>query len=161
MMKKTYTGEDNRWLSFNNKIIIYRDDKPYLIRRTLINIYKWFSLKYHKIYQSDGECSHDHPWSFLTIILSGGYYEYTPKTQKDSGVFVRELNGIDGTKEICRWHKPGSIMFRPARWKHRLELKDNTPAKTFVITFPVVREWGFFTKWGWIFWENYNEKRDC
>jgi hypothetical protein len=170
-----YTGENDSFIEINKRIVITRDGDadptPYLIRRSLLTIGKFISFKYHQILQSDDVCPHDHPWAFITIILKGGYYEWTPVTQSESGKILHNRVGVDGNIEVQRWHGAGSIMYRPAKWRHRLELnttvetKDSSvqlvPAHTFVITLPVVRDWGFFTKTGWIFWKDYNKKRDC
>lgn len=182
-MKKNeqYKGENESLIEFNKRIVIERDGKPYLIRRTLLTIWKLISFKYHTILQSDDVCSHDHPWPFITIILKGGYYEWTPVEQEDSGKYVKNRVGVDGVLEICHWHGAGSIMYRPAKWRHQLELKELThqvfesngnltvneispivvPAKTFVITFRVLRDWGFFTRNGWVFWKNYDKAKHC
>jgi hypothetical protein len=170
--EKTYTGENEKWFEFNKLITIRRDDNiPYLVRRTLISFGSWFSIKYHKILVSDDPCNHDHPWPFLTIILKGGYYEWTPDTQKDSGEYVNHGYGVDGKKENCHFHKPGSIMYRPANWIHRLELPHyyepssiklkERPAHTLVFTGKVIRDWGIWTKTGWIFWKNYDKRKHC
>lgn len=181
--EETYTGENEKWFQFNKKIVIRREDGiAYLERRTLISIGKWFSIKYHKILQSDDFCNHDHPWPFLTIILKGGYFEWTPVTQKDSGECIETGFGADGGLEHLHWHKPGSIMYRPADWIHRLQLSDEkvlthqeidingiqnfydyklVPAHTLVFTGKIVRDWGFITKNGWIFWKNYDKAKHC
>jgi hypothetical protein len=179
-----YTGENEKWFQFNKRIVIYREDGiPYLIRRTLFSFGSWFSIKYHQILVSDEACMHDHPWSFLTIILKGGYYEWTPQKQKDSGEYINSQFSITGENENRYWHKPGSIMYRPANWEHRLELKESEQlwhvdrndgniflteipphtiiAHTLVFTGKVVRDWGFITKNGWIFWKDYNRDRHC
>ncbi len=177
--EERYTGENETCFQFNKRIVISRQDsdEPYLIRRTLLSFGKYFSIKYHQIMQSDDACSHDHPWGFLTFILKGGYYEWTPPSQNDRGKIIEERIGVDGSKEVKRWHGVGSILYRPAKWTHRLELKrpvnyyrpvangklmeDPIIAHTLVFTFEVIRDWGFFTKNGWIFWKNYSEHRDC
>lgn len=181
--EETYTGENDKWFQFNKKIVIHREDGiAYLERRTLISFGRWFSIKYHKILQSDDACNHDHPWGFVTFILKGGYFEWTPIHQKDSGEKVDSDFGVDGILENRHFHKPGSIMYRPANWIHRLELgseevlshqiitaEDQTNfyenrliiAHTLVFTGKVVRDWGFYTKNGWIFWKNYNKEKHC
>ena len=173
MKEEEYNGENEQWFEFNKRITIYREGKPYLQRHTLLTFGKWLSFKIHTILQSDGECDHDHPWAFITLILKTGYFEWTPVDQKDNGLFIRQKLGVDGVIENCNWHKPYSIMFRPAKWRHRLNLLEQNvvkdglirseviPAKTFVITGRVVRDWGFFTESGWKFWKNYEERRDC
>ncbi len=182
-MKKeeSYTGENEKWLQFNKRIVIRRnEDDPnspaYLIRRTLISFGKFFSMKYHQILQSDDECSHDHPWGFVTLILKGGYYEWTPISQKENGtVLDKRYNVHINQYEVKRWHGAGTVLYRSAEWCHRLQLREELgfdqkkyvatltpiPAHTFVLTFRVVRDWGFFTTKGWIFWRNYNKQRDC
>ena len=35
----------------------------------------WFSIHIHKIYKSDEDHPHSHPWNFISIILAGGYFE--------------------------------------------------------------------------------------
>lgn len=171
-----YTGENEDWFQFNKRIVIRREDngEPYLIRRTLISFGKWFSIKYHQILLSDDLCPHDHPWPFLTIILKGGYYEWSPVMQEDSGKTVTTDTAIDGVFEVKKWHGAGSVMYRPASWRHRLELKYKVkyyepdgevhtlmPAHTLVFTGKVIRDWGFFTKEGWIFWKNYTKEKYC
>lgn len=174
--EESYTGENEDWFQFNRLVVIRREDngEPYLIRRTFISFGKWFSIKYHQILLSDDVCPHDHPWPFLTIILKGGYYEWTPVEQYDSGKMEGNHVAVDGVLEVKKWHGAGSIMYRPASWRHRLELKNKVkhyepdgevhtliPAHTFVITGKVIRDWGFFTKSGWIFWKNYTKEKYC
>lgn len=169
--------EENKFIYFNKKRVITRTEKgkeiPYLLRHTLFAISKWFSIKLHDIIESDEVCSHDHPWPFLTIILKGGYYEWTPvfKNQETGEVVDKEPTisvrfGADGIIEGKRWHGPGSILYRPSKSRHQLELsKDENgnllPAKTLVFTGKVLRKWGFFTKKGWIYWRDYDKQRDC
>ena len=45
----------------------------------------------HKIVKSDEPFLHDHPWSYMTIILKGGYFENTPegRTWKGPGSVIR------------------------------------------------------------------------
>lgn len=174
-----YEGENKSFIEVYKKVIIRReeDGQPYLIRRTLFTFGKFFSIKYHQILLSDDVCPHDHPWSFITLMLKGGYYEWTPIEQDDTGKTLAATVAVDNTIEVKKWHDVGSLMYRPASWRHRLELKrpvnyyrpvingklmkDPIVAHTIVITGMVVRDWGFFTKSGWIFWKNYNKKRDC
>jgi len=184
-MEETYTGENEKWLQINKRIVIRResDGEPYLIRRTLLSIGKYFSIKYHQILQSDDLCAHDHPWNFLTIILKGGYYEWTPVMQFEKGKVVSNRIGVNGKRlEVKRWHGAGSILYRPASWIHTLELKidelyhvrendgnmtitalppKTRVAHTLVFTGKVFRDWGFITKHGWIFWRNYTKEKYC
>jgi hypothetical protein len=82
----------------------------------------------HEILRSDEDmCLHDHPWSFITIILRGGYREQLPR-----GKF---------------WRRPGQLLIRPAQTAHRVEV--DRPAWSLVIVSRKWRDWGFFTRDGW------------
>lgn len=123
---------------YKKKVIYKEDNKPYLIRYTLLTS-RLFSIKIHNILLSDYDCQHDHPWSFFTIILKGGYVEYNPKGSRLYGA--------------------GSILYRPAKYIHRLDIFQST--WTFVITFKKVREWGFWTNNGFVKWFNYSSTNNC
>ena len=114
---------------------------------------KWFpfNVTLHKIVRSDDPIMHDHPWSYLTIILSGGYWEHTP---------LFDINGKMLT-EFQTWRGPGSIIKRSANEFHWLELDENVgPATTLFFMGSQQREWGFLVqaKKGtnrWIKWSDY------
>lgn len=121
------------------KKIIYRDDhKPYLIRYSLFTC-KWFAIKVHHILLSDYACLHDHPWSFITFLIKGWYVEHT--------------------ETRCRLYGPLNILYRTAEFAHRLEIVK--PVWSFVITFKKKRNWGFFTKKGWVNWFKYIPAESC
>ncbi len=122
-------------------ILADKESQTYLVRYTLFTC-PWFSIKLHKILLSDDDCMHDHPWSFISIILKGGYYELTPTSGK--------------------WYRPGSILWRPQPWIHKLVIPECKSATTLVITFKKVRQWGFVTPSGWKVWYSYiREGRRC
>ncbi len=101
-----------------------------------------FNIFLHKFLKSDNEDLHDHPWNFTTIILSGGYWEYTP---------------IGKT-----WYGPGSVIVKKATDFHRIELDKNLNCSTWTLFIPGrrVREWGFTTEKGsWIHHEEYLQKK--
>jgi hypothetical protein len=123
------------WYLFKKTVLRIKDGRAnpiYLIRYSLFTC-TWFSIKLHKIMMSDDDCMHDHPWSFISIILKGGYVEHTEKGKRLYGV--------------------GSILWRPAPSVHKLEVFQ--PATTLVITFKRQRQWGFITPNGWVVWSRY------
>lgn len=135
------------------KIILNREKtRPYLERYYLIST-RWLgklipSLSYrlvlHKTLESDEAGLHDHPWSWSSRILSGGYWEATPH-----GKFWRSPK--DG------WRK------RTANDYHRLELDPNTTEEVWslFIMGPRVKEWGFLSKDGhWVYYEDYLDNND-
>lgn len=86
------------------------------------------NLYLHEILRSDEDrCLHDHPWRFVTLILSGGYREVLP-----TGV---------------RYRPVGTLLFRPATFAHRIEV--DRPVWSLVWVGQKVRAWGFFTVFGW------------
>lgn len=111
------------------QIIRNCDGDPCLVRWRLIWT-NWFSLYLHHILRSDQDRElHDHPWSFTTLILAGGYVEETRRG------------------DSIRWqlHRPGELLHRPAPWAHRLILDMDRPAWTLVFVGPRKRRWGFHT----------------
>lgn len=137
-------------VQFFYKIIIGEPDDPYLIRWNIIGC-KWFTLRLHKFCRSDHDCLHDHPWNFWVIILKGGYFE---KTQ-------------DGV----RWKKPGSLLYRPAEWRHSVQLpvKDRKLGSeithysswSLVLSFKPIRQWGFWQNGIWTHWTKFNATNKC
>lgn len=96
----------------------------------------WFALMVHFINGPDPEPDmHDHPVSFLSCILRGGYTELRP-----SGVYSR------------RWFN-----FIRATDVHQI-LAVRPKTVTFCFVGPKVREWGFHTPDGWVYWRDYNVK---
>lgn len=111
-----------------------------------------FNVTLHKIVKSDDPIFHDHPWSYLTIVLKGGYWEHTPVVNSEGKIFA----------EFSRWRGPGSIIWRRAKEFHWLELDGDRPATTLFFMGPQKRDWGFLvdrtkTKKQWIQWEHYLE----
>ena len=129
------------------RIINDRENKePYLERYYLFLKDRQnfpFNIFIHKFLKSDPDDLHDHPWPYITIILKGGYWEYTYK---------------DETKNVTigEWKGPGSILYRSAESFHRIEIDENQPA-TWTLFMPgkKMRDWGFQTNDGWIKNEDY------
>lgn len=142
---------------FKKKVITREDKKPYLIRYSLFSC-RFFSVKIHKILLSDYDCHHDHPWAFISLILRGGYVEHSTRKVKYvpcAPFYMWEVREV----KVSRLYGPGSILYRPAEFTHKLEI--HQPAWTFVITFKKVREWGFHTPKGWVKWFRYNATNKC
>lgn len=161
---------------FRKKVITREDGTPYLERTYYIKT-KLFQIVKHKILQSDADCLHDHPWNFCSIILKGGYYEGTEAWQVLQGSELKYFKEKYGENSLYyKWYGVGSILFRKAEWKHKLRLDKfspstypasseidviNIPCTTLVIMFNRRREWGFWTKNGWLSWLNYKSTQSC
>ena len=119
------------------------DNEPYLERYYLFLKNRKdfpFNIFLHKFLKSDPDDLHDHPWAFRTIILSGGYWEFT-----DEGKF---------------WRAPLSYRYAPANTFHRVELDKNIPyCWTLFIPSKSFKEWGFKTANGWLKHDQYFSMR--
>ena len=132
---ETTASGDARFSLLSRRVIRNRAGEPYLVRWTLLST-PWFSVKVHHILLSDADrCEHDHPWPFVSLILWGGYVEHV--------------------HDRASWIGPGRLRYCPAHWRHRLEL--DRPAWTLVVTGPRCREWGFWTRRGWMSWRRYDQ----
>lgn len=129
--------------------ILYRGKKPYLIRTTLFSC-PLFSIKIHKALMSDPGDLHDHPWNYLSIILWGGYYEETIAT-KSILLFVNNNPPIDLTKnrQIIKWYKPGSFLFRKGNIPHKLIIPEGKHSISLIFTTRKWRDWGFIKDGRW------------
>lgn len=124
------------------------DNEPYLERYyPLFNTrqHTGFNIYIHKFLKGDPDDVHDHPWSYATFILAGGYYEWVP-------VFNTLGEKIN---EIRYWRGPGHFRIcRPDSY-HRVELKPGVTAWTMFMPGPHKRQWGFLVDNKWIHNDNY------
>lgn len=98
-----------------------RSECPYLRRWVLETPFG--SLRIHHWLSSDDDRNfHDHPWWFITLVLSGEYTDVSPQGRESM--------------------TPGRIRFRPALHKHTVEVKP-PGCWTIVLTGSHVRFWGF------------------
>ena len=98
----------------------YHKAEPFMIRYYLLfrKRPKWFpfNILIHKILKSDLGDLHDHYWSYITIILKGGYWETL-----QNGTF---------------WRGPGYIGFRRASDRHSLNIPRGKSAWTLLFVGP-------------------------
>ncbi len=96
----------------------------------------------HRFHRSDSDAAlHDHPWDFWSFILWGGYYEETPT----------------GTK----WHRPLSLLKRPAEWRHRVVLTPGWRAWTLIWTGNKRRSWFFHCPKGATPWKQVVDREEA
>ena len=135
------------------RIIMDRiNNEPYLERYYLfLKEREWFpfNIFLHKFLKGDPDDVHDHPWPYATLILKGGYYEWTPNFDSQ------------GTKisETRHWRGPGHFRICSPNSYHRIELKDGITAWTLFMPGPQKREWGFLVNNKWIHNEQYLKDR--
>lgn len=105
---------------------IGKDECPYLVR-WVFSVFGW-SIRVHKWLASDDQrYFHDHSFDFFTFILKGGYIDRSPT---ESGVRVQHLG-------------PGDLHFRPAEYKHMVEVKPGG-CVSLLLCGPPRRKFGFW-----------------
>lgn len=99
------------------------------------------SLKVHRILRPDDDrCAHDHPWWFLRVILRGGY---------------TEVHGPENRERVLRpWRPwaPWRLYWCPPGFRHRITALTFSENWSLVLCGPRNRDWGFFTRSGWMQW---------
>ena len=110
-----------------------------------------FNIFVHKFLKSDPDDVHDHPWSYFTLILRGGYYEWIPEFDS-SGKKIGEVQ---------HWRGPGHFRFCRADSYHRIELDPKITAWTLFVPGPQQREWGFLVNDQWIEHQAYLESKQA
>ena len=98
----------------------YHKAEPFMVRYYLLfrKRPKWFpfNILAHQLLKSDLGDLHDHYWSYITIILRGGYWETTEK-----GTF---------------WRGPGYIGFRKGTDRHSLKIPEGKSTWTLLFVGP-------------------------
>jgi hypothetical protein len=110
------------------------------------------AIRVHHIHREDRDRHmHDHPWSFVSVVLRGWYVEAQPmypdefKTWEDSGI---EMASID-------FRRQGSLAYRPVGTRHRIVQVPVDGVVTLFITFRYRQSWGFYTPQGKVPWRDY------
>lgn len=107
-------------LKFNEKLGL--DTCPYLVRWRFET--PWGSIRlHHWLAPDDPRHRHDHPWSFVTFVLKGGYTDLSP----------------NGDSHL----KAPAIQYRDATHQHTV-VPDLGGAWTVIVTGPKIRNWGFW-----------------
>lgn len=129
---------NGQWVLFEKCVIGDKAD-PYMIRWRLFEC-PWFRVYLHHIRKSDEDRHlHDHPFNFLSIILWGGYREWTGP------------HGVWYGKNMPLRKR---FVFRKATDFHRLELSEG-PVWSLFIAGRRIKEWGFDVDGKWVHWKEY------
>jgi len=112
LLRRLFKHEDIGWIELEEKFTRY-----FVFRSRFFNVF----LHQMSSPIMPPQC-HDHPWSFVTLILRKGYWEST--------------DGITGTFRF-----PGTVLFRRAEFAHTVKTLRGETAWTLVLTGPVRRKW--------------------
>lgn len=128
---------------FKKTVIFHQPDDPYMTR-WVINLGPFGCFRLHHIHRADAEYEHhDHPFSFISLVLKGWY-----------------LEELGGQRKTLR-RGLGSIAFRNAASAHRIVDVAPGGAWTLLWTTPHRDEatWGFYTDHGWVEWQEFIARR--
>lgn len=136
---------------FKPHFVIGSPADPYMLRWYVVPRNPFLNVYLHKFLRSDDDrAKHDHPWWFVSLLISGGYIEHLER---------------DGVTQTIYRGSP-SIAFRRATDRHIVELYEDFdgegpfPCWTIVITGPRIREWGFWCPNGFVPWQEFVDGRD-
>jgi hypothetical protein len=112
---------------------------PIMHRWTLLSTRFGKLMLHHFLPNADDRAEHDHPASFLTIVLRGGYVDYAEGRANDR-------------------LRVGSVRFRSAEHRHRTHVSPRG-CWTIVLMGPKRREWGFWAHYlgqrRWLPWRDH------
>jgi hypothetical protein len=111
---------------------------PLMLRRTLLSC-RWFKLLWHEFFPGASDrVAHDHPRSFVTFVVRGGYDDLSPG------------------RPVDRLRAP-AVRFRRAEHAHITRVHGDG-AKTLVVMGPLRREWGFWHLGAWLPWREHERR---
>lgn len=137
------------------------EETTYLVRYIVLKS-KYLTIFIHRFMRSDAGHPHDHPWNFLTYIISGSYTEhfYDRAKPKPKAWLQKQVNGkavqsgvVFGEywTETLNVRTAGSIAYRRANDIHQVECDkeltlDEIQDAPYTVCFigPRIREWGFW-----------------
>jgi hypothetical protein len=125
-----------RWSSH---FVIGKPGDPMMHRWRLIQT-PWFGVYVHFIFREDlDNGSHDHPWQFWSLVLSGGYTEELHLDPRDRAGLVVPLH------VVSRW----TLHHFPLHRAHRItSVRPGTT--TLCVVGRKLRVWGFYDEHQWV-----------
>lgn len=143
-----------RWAFLDRTIIRQRKTNDlYLDRLRIINT-PWFGINLHRILSPDLDYDpHDHPWTFWSLVLRGSY---TERLWLDKRHTMRQDTRFDnsGLYTEQRHHPRWSVHRMGREAAHKItSIAPGTV--TLVFTGPRRGSWGFWTRNGFVDWEDY------
>lgn len=116
----------------------------YILRLHILKT-PWFAVCLHWIQKPDEEpWLHDHPVSFLSIVLRGKYAEIR-----------QNLGELSPRIRVRTWFN----FIRADKYERHRIIFTRTNTLTLCLMGPKTREWGFHTSRGWIGWKDYYAKK--
>ena len=130
----------------------------YITRLHLIKT-PWFAMCLHWLNHPDPEpWLHDHPVSFLSLILRGWYIDKRFLMSSLCRYFLYTSPDDCGREYLYFERKNKWWNYISAETEHSII---QVGPKTLTLCFmgPKVREWGYHTDKGWVYWKDYNREK--
>lgn len=129
-----------RWRLLERREIRHEVTGEVIVRRLYLVETPWFGVMLHHLVAPDPDRAlHDHPWSFASIILSGGYTET-----------------VDHAGTQRHW-PTGTVHCMPAERRHRVAVV-LPGTRTLILRGRKRRMWGFWpTTDTFVPWRAYSE----
>jgi hypothetical protein len=141
------TGQRSpRWALWKRMTIPCLDGTDYLVRLRIVQT-PWFGIYLHDIHKDDGDrAPHNHPWSFVSIVLRGDYTERLyPDPLGRPEHYVLQRHGARSVHGMGR------------KSAHRIV--DAAPRlKTLILTGRRQASWGFFVNGEHVDWSDYERQ---
>lgn len=114
----------------------------------------WLSARVHYIASDDYDRAlHDHPWAFVSLVLSGGYEEIRPEVN-DENNWMPQSDGSLVEVWHSSWRGAGSIAYRRPTDRHMVV--GVRPGTYTLFFYGRARQWwGFYTRTGKVFWQDF------
>lgn len=140
-----------RWSVLRRMVLRRADGVAYLDRIRLVQT-PWFGVYLHRFDAPDpGMDLHDHPWPFVTMVLSGGYTEVRCDSR-----WASPGNRPGGCLQHRRRFRPKVMRLTEA---HTIVELDRLPTRSLVIVGRRQREWGFYEYGRWTPHAEYDDTR--
>lgn len=114
---------------------------PIFYRWEILKVRGWKLMVHRFLPHAEDVDFHDHPASFLTVVLRGCYWDETPGAD---GLRVEEI-------------RAPTIRWRHGTYKHRTVTRSEG-AWTIVLMRPKQRDWGFWRGREWLPWGEYVQR---
>jgi hypothetical protein len=131
--------------------LYHPDNRLYMGRWIVLNT-RWLHVRIHHIATADPDRHmHDHPASFASLVLHGGYDEARPMTIDPHFVGQTEY-----TYETAR--RAGSLALRRATDRHQIIWVARDTWSLFIFFGGRHQWWGYYTPEGKVWWKDYLRK---
>lgn len=118
------------------------------------------AARVHTIFRSDlDRAAHNHPWSNVSVILRGTYYELMPSPNgiEDLSAVPLEVLGRCTNLEpmVAVVRRAGDVVCRTVSSRHKLLVAPGEHPVSLFMSGPKKEDWGFFTENGFVVHTDY------